>query len=64
VCRSRQPQQDLACRSTLFPESARYVFAADHPDAQNAAIDIVYDCPPEYKLRAGFAVACAVNSMD
>jgi hypothetical protein len=24
----------------------------------------VYDCPPEYKLRAGFAVACAVNSMD
>src|ERR1700739_3834511 len=37
--RSRQPRQDLACRSTPFPESAGYVFAADHPDAQNAAID-------------------------
>jgi hypothetical protein len=37
------------------------VFAAD---AQNAAIDIVYDCPPGYKLRTGFAVAYAVNSID
>jgi hypothetical protein len=33
----------MASRSTPFPESAGYVFAADHPDAQNAAIDIVYD---------------------
>ena len=64
VCRSRQPQQDLVCRSTPFPGSALYVFAADHPDAQNAAIEIVYDCPPGYKLRASFAVAYAVNSMD
>ena len=50
--------------SVTFLESALYVFAADHPDAQNAAIEIVYDCPPGYKLRASFAVAYAVNSMD
>jgi len=49
----------MASRSTPFPESALYVFAADHSDAQNAAIDIVYDCPAGYKLRAGFAVAYA-----
>ena len=56
--------QDLACRSTRFPESALYVFAADHPDAQNAAIEIVYDRPPRYKLGVGFAVTYAVYSMD
>jgi len=44
--------------------AALYVFAADHPEAQNAATDIVYDCPPGYKLGAGLAVAYAVNSMD
>lgn len=42
--------------STPFPESALYVFAADHPEARNAAIDIGYDRPPGYKLRAGIAV--------
>jgi hypothetical protein len=25
---------------------AVYVFACDHPDARNAAINIIYDCPP------------------
>ena len=25
---------------------AAYVFACDHPDARNAAINIMYDCPP------------------
>jgi hypothetical protein len=32
--------------SVPFPESTLYVFAADHPDACNAAINIMYDCPP------------------
>jgi len=31
--------------SVPFPESALYVFAADHPDARNAAINIMFDCP-------------------
>ena len=35
--------------STPFPESSLYVFAADHPDARNAAINIMYDCPPAGK---------------
>src|SRR5580704_7066715 len=26
-----------------------YVFAFDHPDARNAAINIMYDCPPTGK---------------
>jgi hypothetical protein len=35
--------------SVPFPESTLYVFAADHPDARNAAIHIMYDCPPAGK---------------
>jgi hypothetical protein len=35
--------------STPFPESSLYVFAAGHPDARNAAIDIMVDCPPAGK---------------
>jgi hypothetical protein len=31
--------------SAPFPESALYVFAADHPDARNAANNIIFDCP-------------------
>jgi hypothetical protein len=32
--------------SSPLPEPALYVFACDHPDARNAAINIMYDCPP------------------
>jgi hypothetical protein len=29
--------------------NAIYAFASDHPDARNAAINIMYDCPPAGK---------------
>jgi hypothetical protein len=32
--------------SSPQPDPALYVFAADHPDARNAAISVMYDCPP------------------
>ncbi len=32
--------------STPQPDPALYVFACDHPDARNAAITIMVDCPP------------------
>jgi hypothetical protein len=32
--------------TTPFPESTLSVFAADHPDARNAAINIMYHCAP------------------
>ena len=32
--------------SVTFLESALYVFAADHPDARSAAINIMVHCPP------------------
>jgi hypothetical protein len=36
--------------SAPFPESALYVFAADHPDARNAATNIIFDCLAGGKL--------------
>jgi len=35
--------------SVAFPESTLYVFAADHSDARNAAINIMVDRPPAGK---------------
>jgi hypothetical protein len=32
--------------SVPLPESWLFVFAADHPDARNGAINIMVDCPP------------------
>jgi hypothetical protein len=32
-----------------YAVDAIYAFASDHPDARNAAINIMYDCPPKGK---------------
>jgi hypothetical protein len=36
--------------STLQPDPALYAFAANHPDARDAAFNIIFDCPPGSKL--------------
>jgi len=36
--------------STPQPDPALYAFAANHPDARDAAFNIMFDCPPGGKL--------------
>jgi len=46
---ARKSGKTYVVGSVAFPESTLYVFAADHPDARNAAINIIADCPPPGK---------------